>query len=428
MRSRIVAALFGLLLAYAFVISLSLASGFFLSTARLEAVLKEEFSQSALGSLSRFDQWIECAILTMQLSRHEDVVLNALDTRWRSPQQHTCDEVQALLQGPPYKIKIAEPSSYVSYPFGARHLQSLMINIFSFSTTMAIYQLLTYASVVSLFIGAWRNSKRTASLVVSPIALALLFAFEQHRFGSNTPWAPGFFISFLILSMFLAVRELFWQRETHRIALFCFLGTIAGYFDNLHGPLPVVLSLTIVLNHFFYSENGTWISALRSASIISACFVISYGLLTIIRLWPLGWLLSDPVWMKFFFGLNSRMASSAGERTIQITDLVHALWSERAQMTGSAFISEVLLCIGILTWSFTIVMVVLAALGKLTWPAAKYTGIFVLAVATGGILLWYVLFPNHTLGHAWMMVRMLALPIAYGYAAFALAMFGRPQP
>ena len=304
MRSRIVAALLGLLLAYAFVISLSLASGFFLSTARLETVLKEEFSQSALGSLSRFDQWIECAILTMQLSRHEDVVLNALDTRWRSPQQHTCDEAQALLQGPPYKIKIAEPSSYVSYPFGARHLQSLMINIFSFSTTMAIYQFLTYASVVSLFIGAWRNSKRTASLVVSPIVLALLFAFEQHRFGSNTPWAPGFFISFLILSMFLAVREFFWRRETHRIAFFCFLGTIAGYFDNLHGPLPVVLSLTIVLNHFFYSENDSWISALRSASIISACFVISYGLLTIIRLWPLGWLLADSLdgvllWLKF---------------------------------------------------------------------------------------------------------------------------------
>ena len=91
-------------------------------------------------------------------------------------------------------------------------------------------------------------------------------------------------------------------------------------------------------------------------------------------------------------------------------------------MTGSKTVSAVLLVAGSAAWILSLALI------RVSWARTAAadiretsTGILVLAMAGGGILAWYPLFPNHTMIHAWVMVRMLALPIAYGFAALTLS-------
>jgi len=407
------------------VASLSLTSGPIISKARLTEAIKDGFSS---GALSQLDRWVECTNLTMQFVRHDSVILNALDTRWTGAPRHTCDDLHALVAGPPYPFQLNPPTPYLSYPSGARHLLALPLSVSSLWTTMGLYRVLSYASVLALFLAAWRNSPRHAFLVVAPIAMLLMFAFEQHRYANNTLWAPGFFVGFLALSVFVAMRNWF-QDRARRLGFFCFLGVIAGYFDTLHGVLPVHLSLTIVLDHFFYAERDEEIrgfAAVRNALTIALCFIAAFALLTIVRLGLLQLVASDPVWPNFFHRLSHRMSSVTGDNpAIGILDLIFKLWSERKEMTGSRTSSTILLCAGASAWLLTLVSIVVfrakqKAAGLTAGLGPAVIGIFVLAMGSGVILVWYLFFKNHTLIHAWVMVRMLALPIAYGFAAWML--------
>lgn len=425
MLKRLVFASSGFLIAFVMVAGLSLISGPILTKARLIEAIKEGFSS---GSLWKLERWTECAALTMQFVRHEGTILNALDTRWVRPQRHTCDELQALIAGPPYAMSLNAPSPYVNYPFGALHLQSVALSVFSMSTIMEIYGVLSYASIVALLLGAWRNSHRQALLIVAPTALCLCFAFEQHRYADNTPWAPGFFVGFFALAIFLAMRNFFRDRA-HRLGFFFFIATMVSYFDHMQGALPVILSLTIVLNHFFYAqrdEDTRRLAALRNAIIVALCFSASFVLLTIIRLELLQSVQSLPVWSAYFQGLASRVSSAAGDITsISTADLILKLWSERKELTGSRTTSTILLCAGLSAWLFSLASIVTFRVKRTAADvmAGRDTaiGILVLAMGSGVIFAWYWLLPNHTWIHAWLMVRMLALPVAYGLVALLLS-------
>jgi hypothetical protein len=405
------------------VASISLASGLVLSQGRLKAAIIDGFLS---GALFHFDRWVECTGLVMQYSRHENFVLNAIDTRWRNPGHHSCDELIVLLEGPPYRIAIAPAASYVSYAAGARHLQALALRVMRLSTTMSVYRLLSYASIIALFFAAWRTSPSLAVRVVAPIVGTLIFAFGLRRYGDNTMWAPAFFVGFFTLSVFLVLPRYFSDRG-NRVGFFCFLGVLVSYFEYLHGALPVFLSLTIVINHFFYvarSPRARYLDAVREPVTILCCFVLAFILLTVLRLTLLSSLTDQFVWQSFFTGLGSRLSNTAPEvPIIHATDIAAGLWADRREMTGSKTASGILLSAALIAWISTIGLVLLSQL-KAPAPSATrelLIGLSVLASAGVGILSWYLLFPNHTVVHTWLMVRMLALPVAYCFIAFILA-------
>lgn len=425
MVKKITAAAGGLLAAILLVASISLASGPVLSQARLKPAIIDGFLS---GALFRYDRWIECTGLVMQYSRHENFILNALDTRWRSPSHHSCDELLALLQGPPYRIDLAPAVSYVSYPAGSRHLQALLLRVMPLSAIMSLYRILSYVSIVALFFAAWRLSPRLALTIVGPIVATLIFAFGMRRYGGDTMWAPAFFIGFFALSAFLALPRWF-DDPARRLGFFCFLGILIAYFEYLHGPLPVILSLTIVLNHYFYAARDQelrWYDAIRHAGTILFCFLFAFVALTVLRLGLLGMVTDQPVWQSFSTGLRSRLSNSAPDvPSVGIADIIGSLWADRREMTGSKTSSAILLGAGLFAWIAGIAVFLYSQVRAGAVPAVGTRniaiGILVLVISGGGILLWYPLFPNHTVVHSWVMVRMLALPIAYGFVTFILA-------
>jgi hypothetical protein len=337
--------------------------------------------------------------------------------------------LEALVSGPPYKVELATPTLYPNYAFGARHLAAIPLSFLRFSTAQKLCLFLSYASIVCLLLAGWRSSPRLSGAVALPIAFFLAFAFQQHRYGNSLMWAPAFFVGFFSLAIFIGVPEWF-QPKANRVAFFCFLALIVSFFDNMQGSIPVLLSLTIVLNHFIYLSRGsyptaavyTW-SAVLDAFVVVTCFVLCYAAFTGVRLLIISSLDLDrsfSVFQFFIGGLNQRMGTEVpGVGAVHLGDVAKRLWQERAQLTGNV-LSTWLLCASLLAWLVTIFLLRLIFATSRSAASRVATDVFVLAIAGFGVLLWYAAFPNHSYVHAWLMVRMISLPAAYGFAAVAL--------
>jgi len=349
----------------------------------------------------------------MQVLRYQSISLNAVSTRWN---RAGCGELRNIMNGPPYASAPIPVQSYDNYAFGARHLQAVFLSVFSLHTTTVLCRILSHASILLMVIAAWRN-RWGAAAVLLPVFAALALAFDQPWWGYNiTNLSPGFFVGFFSLAFFLGAPAIF-SRETSRLAFFSFLGTVTAFFDNMHGPIPVLLSLAIVFDQFFYGGKRSPAAAAVQAIIIFTCFVSTFFGLTAIRMVLLHLGGADFGWIDFVAAVGPRLRDTIpapdGSGVIQVSaaGVFARLWSFRRFIFDEETSSTLLLAAGPVAWAT--VAAALVYLRKL--PA----DIVSLAVAALGILLWYPLFPNHSAIHAWLMVRMLSLPAAYGFSALA---------
>ncbi|MEA2953341.1 MAG: hypothetical protein QOJ96_2861 [Alphaproteobacteria bacterium] len=419
----------GILIGILLCAALAIGAGLFLSRDRLVQVTQQAFASGTLPHETRTGaNFVDCTFLTMLYVRQENALLNAIDTKWIDG-SHPCEGLEILVNGGPEVTKLlATRFSYPNYPFGTRHLESLLLAMLDLDAAKTVCWLFSYVSVVTLLIGAWLNTPRL-TLAILPISLFLFFAFAQRQFADSLGWAPGFASGFLALSVFLAAKQLFRDRG-HRLVFFGFLGTMTAFFDNLNGPIPVVLSLSIVLNQLFYrshcldTENKDalklyWVNSIGDACAIFFCFFISYVALTVVRLPLLIAFVSESNWQHYFRELFYRMGDVMNDKPVYIMDLIRALWSLRTELTGNV-LSTWLLFGSAAAWILTICL--LPILYRLRGRATLLltADIFVIAIAAGGILAWYMAFKNHTIGHPWIMIRLVTLPASYGFVVLLL--------
>jgi hypothetical protein len=297
-----------------------------------------------------------------------------------------------------------------------------MLSFVEFRTARAVYNIISYLSAITLFLAAWRNSRRT-TIVLLPIALVILFGFSLHLFGNNLAHAPGFFFGFLGLSALLV--KAWFEKLSMRLFSFGMLGVVISYFDILTGAIPVVLSLSIVLNHFYYvaaeqvDAKSYFISAVSQATAIVACFVGAYVALTVLRLGILSVL--DFGWRDYFAALGVRLGNYAPGRTVSFADNVRALWFVRSQLVpGGAQPATWLIFISLTSWIFALTAMPYAYFMDRESSEKVSVDVLVLVGATFGIIVWFLCFTRHTYEHALFIVRLISLPVAYGIVAAIL--------
>jgi len=362
------------------------------------------------------DTYTECAMLQMQIERPVGIFLQAIDTHLRQNDDHPCDTLKKTL----FDVSDAPVRSYFHYPSGARHLEAFVLSLMSFGNARKLYYALSYSSLALLFAAMlWRDA-RTA-LMLAPIPATLALSFSLHLFGGNLAHAPGFFICWLMLALFVAAKP--WLQSTERRAAFiAAIGIMTIYFDILTGTIPTILALTIVLNHFFYVRDdrgkpGYFSKAMLNGSAIAVSFLGACFIINVSRLLLLSKLGIDT--SEYIHGLLFRTGDHVG--SLRVTFLMNLLWllNARSQLApGGELLGNVTIVIGIYSW-------IRAAVAL----ASRYsvdigTDIVVLASAAVGVLAWYGAFPQHTSIHVWFMVRLLALPAAFGMTALAVARFG----
>lgn len=424
---------FGIAAALLLVALFGILSGFFLSHERLVQVARTALERGELPHTTptNEDFFTECATLEMQYLRPPSLIFNVVDTRLVMPENgiHPCQMLRTMVTGSESEknaARINAARSYPNYPYGSRHLEAIVLSFLEFQTARTVYLWLSYLSVLSLTWAAWRYSKHTASALL-PLWLLLAFGFSLHFFGNNLAHAPGFIFGFLGLTIFLSAKQ---KLREFRARLFFFgaLGVIVTYFDILTGAIPVVLSLSIVLNHFFRVEEeltfgkAYWTRAILEGLAITACFIAGYVALTVVRLEILS--IVGINWHPYYFSdLMAKFGAERAGQIIGLRDNILRLWLHRWQLTpGGARPATWLMMLSVASWMFA-----LGALPALWFHDRKRApavtiNLLVLIAAGSGMLAWYICFPAHTYQHVMFIVRTITLPVAYGMVAGVLVM------
>jgi hypothetical protein len=377
------------------------------------------------------DLFTECSLLVMQLVRHDNLVLDAIDTRFTHDFRYQpCDTLVHVANVSPIRgISLPEPVSYLNYWFGSRYLAALLLSFAEMRTVRLINLVASYLSIILLLACAVYRS-RFLALLLLPITLSLMFCFSLHKFGENIAHSPGYWVGFLLLASFVFFKNRF-ASFNRRIFFFVFLGCIVTFFDLLHGSLPVALSLTIVLNHFLFAAGParwpspsnwrTYLSGtLLQPGIIAACFLAAYVAMTSTKLLFLGVFYRYRIG-GYFDALTRRLSTDVGiGRPIGMYDVFDALWSRRDQLTSGGYpVANLVLVAAVICWGFALSSGSIAFLRKRRRIIADVS---ILTFSSLSIIAWFVLFPNHTYVHAVFDIRMVSLLIAFGFTAAALSL------
>jgi hypothetical protein len=394
-----------------------------LSRDRLVHVTKKAFANGELAFATRTNEdfFTECSMLTMQYLRRDGAVLSTVDNQFaRSEKYHPCEVLRILVNEEPRDDSITF-YSYLNYPYGSRHLEALVLSMMDYAAAKTLYCILSYGSIVFLLLCAWRNSSSTALLVV-PVGTFLLFGFEFTTFGDNLGHAPGYFVGFFALGVFLAAREWF-NKASRRFVFFGVLGALLAYFDILTGSIQVVASLAIVLNHLFYVANdrhsrGYWTCATRQAVAIVGCFLIAYLVLTATRM-----VAASLYHLGGFYDIRHILGYMSGQGVpgLALRDLIMALWVARFRLTGNALTATWLICAAAAAWILTLFSILAVFIKRRAISRDLITDLFIILLASWGVISWYLMFRGHSFIHVSFMVRIVALPAAYGFIAATLA-------
>jgi len=420
------AGLFGIAAACGGVALFATLSSFALSDARIADVVKTAFSQGDLAYATRVreDFFTECALLSMQKLRQGSAFWSALDTRFiLRMDEHPCDTLRTLVLGAAEeKASVRAAVSYFNYPFGSRHLEAFVLSALDYGPATTFYRALSYGSIVLLFATMLWQSPSTA-LLLCPIPLLLIGAFATHRFGANLAHAPGYFLGFAALALFVASPSAL-RDPSRRLGFAGALGVLAAYFDLLNGVIVTLLALTILLNHFFYvASRREHTNSLRKtageAVAIFVCFIAAYVVVTLARLGLL-WLHGVDV-SRFTNNLAVRTGKDIGI-PVTFREALERLFAMRSQLSlGGASIANWIFLAGIAGWIFA------ALSGLAPWVVRRRPAIpatadaLLLAAVSIGVFAWYRCFVAHAFVHAAFMVRLLAIPLACGVTAALLA-------
>lgn len=400
---------------------LAAASHFALSHERAVQVITQAVAAGQFPYLEkeREDYFTECSLIGLQYARRHSVVQDLADSRLLgvSAGTHPCDVLTAIANGG----SIPTPYSYFDYPMGGRFVEAMAFSVIDFGTAQAVYMALSYGSVASLLFAAFYSDRRRGWLVV-PIAAYLVGAFSMHKFGHNLAHAPGFFIGFILLAIFLMAKQTFTDRG-HRYFFYGALGITTFYFDLMNAVIPTILSLTILLRQLFYGD-GRWRNVITESIGIFLCFVLAYVALNALRLGVLTLYGLD--WRDYLPRLAGRLGSSSpelGGLNLTFGDVAKQIWAFRYQLVpGTVYDQNPLagraapvLLSGMAAWVAALAMLTVARRSR-----RLLADLFVTLCAGVGAISWIVVFSGHAYIHPQFIGRLIAIPAAYGFVALLL--------
>lgn len=357
------------------------------------------------------DYFTECAMVTMELLRPKSAQQNSVDSLFaHDDRNHPCENLKYLLVGgAPPGFAMGEPSSYVQYPFGVRHLAGFLFNFLNFQHLRALYWILSYLSLASIAVAAFLSQSRPHAIVAGVICLSMLTAGALHSYGYNIAHAPGFFLGFFALAVFVGLPRVFSLRR-YQWAFFAALGVTVSYFDLFNGLIPTILGLTITFDRLFYSTDKTLFSGLLRAGGIAAVFVGGYVIITLPRLLVLVNVYGRDA-NRYISALMTRAGDVDNNHVINYGEIAGRLWESRYVLApGGA--AGYLIILGSCAW--------IAAVGR----AQRISDTAILLLCALGCVSWLMIFPNHAYVHPWMDIRLLSVPIALGFGALTNQIVG----
>jgi putative flippase GtrA len=374
-------------------------------------------------------QYNDCLILSMALLRGPDPLTDALAPRIpvkdpaRTGHASICGMLEALATGERGRI---ETVPYTRYWHGLPALSALLLAGMELDTLRQAFKwtfrlLLGGIALLGLILGSRASTpaERLPLLGGAVIAGSLLLFWGGDYFAQSlTDFLPA-----LLLSGALAVLMLTRPLACSLPGLAAFAAAFGAgtiYLEFLSGPIPLGAALLTAMLALHAAGTLPWQAALLRLGIALGAYcgaiVCTYLLKTLATASVLG----DGVFGDTLRNLALRLSASApapagadvADQALGLIDLINALrWSLPGIAWGSSLAGYLLM---------TIALVQLAV--GLLWLLSRGRRMGALALPLAGVLAsaavipcWYLLFMNHSVVHAWFMVRLLVWPIAAGW-------------
>lgn len=386
-----------------------------------------------LESRRGFNQYDDCAILQMISNRDDSLWANAVAPLIYNKGRDETDRCGTL-----HTLVTEGPSSaphfvyrYTRYWHGYNPVAAVLLGMFDLGRVRTLLKITAYGTLVLLLLAAGTRDRELLA-VAGGITLTGTVFWSLPYFGQSLSQAPGDIFVVLGIACLIFWRDYFSRLAT--LAPFCAVyGAGVVYFEFLTGQLPTAAGLLLPVAYLVArlapEPADTPGRAWRFALAALLAFGVG-GLLTIAIKQGLAVVIVGPGALRTFLEYLHRYASPSPQASLQHFG---ATWSSPDAPLVWSTLKAIYALLGqgyILTYGSHLAALVLYAVVGLSWIVAGYLALRRpeqwarsdwLAFAAGGavVLAWACTFQTHTTIHRWWMVRMLIVPISFGWGALA---------
>jgi len=399
-------------------------------------------------------QFNDCVILSTAYLRSPSAFEDVASALWPiyiKNQNTICGELhKAVTTG----LAPDQMTRYHRYLFGQRGLVAALLQFFSLDTVRSVLLLLNHAMAAAILLlglvalrapAKFETAAKTRGIaarvrVPAPILILiggmLLCFYSLMYFGQSVAHGPAD----LLLTMFifyLATRDLYSPPvSSDRIGILCtlaFIGGLTAMFELLSGGLPMSVAAMLA----FYGLQAfqvqsprpvTWQERVFPALQGIGAFMIGFVLLVALKIGGaiavFGGEVLDDFNNQLLYRLGAEDATPRTRLTVQafraaLHQTVPLFWGSK-MLAGAALLGA---AICLLLGSLRIVR------GRPSAAALAGYGMLILSILA--VPVWYAVFAQHTVRHAWFMGRLMVWPIIgcllVGYLAFRSAPDPREQ-
>jgi hypothetical protein len=418
---------------------LLLANAAFLLLAMLTASLPREPLQLRIlealesGDLpldtdSQYETWMfgnECLILQMLLNRDDGTLRQALGPKvyYRADDRGQCRIVRDLAR----HGRAAEAPEYFNYTRYWHGHNAAAAALLFLTTVESLRGLLYGAAYGSLLLLAAAGYRARGNLKILTIAMpATGIAFWAHQdFAHSLGNGPADTV--LILGFVLLLLR-FGRRDTQTgFATYCAaFGAIVAYMEFFTGLLPVAAALLLPFGYFLSASTAAHVAPTQSwRQGVAGLLAFGTGAaVTVIAKLLLVYLVFGTTALASFAANLHVYTQNLDQIGIDAADnhflsFVYALggmiwkWG-KVLAYGSDIGARVLFASTALAWIGAM------ALAWRSRSMASPQGFLPCVAGAAIVVAWIAVFPTHSFGHGWFMIRMMIAPIALGWAALVI--------
>lgn len=378
---------------------------------------------------TEFKSWMfgnECLILQMLLNHDEDKLRQALGPRiyHRADDRRQCYIVRDLAH---YGRSAEAPEYfyYTRYWHGHNAAAAALLSLTSVETMRVVLNAAAYGSLLLLAFAGWFAEKRLRILgIATAITGAGFWALQDfaHSLG-NGPADTVLILGFA----FLLFR--FGKSTSHAGYVTCCaaFGALVAYMEFFTGQLPIAAALLLPIGCFLSAESDIRMQSPWQHWRLGFAGVGAFGLgavVTVIVKQLLAYLVFGAPALDSFASNLHVYTQNLDQIGIHASDnhflsaayaLGGMIWKWGKVLTYGSDLGARILFLGTaLAWTGAMI---------LAWrrrSMLQSAGFLPCVAGAAIVVMWVAVFPTHSFGHGWFMIRMMLAPIALGWAALAI--------
>lgn len=389
------------------------------SSDRIFNVINEANIQSQLSQHENLNNNLfnECAMFQMEMDRFSSALKDIFATKFSMLTGHPCDSVRQILAG---EVRSTSSDYTARYFYGARHIFSILSSKLTIPDIRKVYSFLSFLAPLLLLVSFAKKSRKHM-ILFSPLVLSMWLGFNLGNMSGNIAHAPGFFVSIIGISLLVYFHKHLLDR-TLRLYAYALVASFAAYFDIMIGLLPFSLAMVILVNHFVFNDqtnlknptrhNSAWFIDIIAISLL---FILVYFFLIIIKLLVVKILFTDYNLLHYLDTLQYRMSSEDISNESRFT-VFKVLWDNKEiYFYNSYFAASFYYISSLLAWLFVLYRSITFWVKYSSIPNLKELTIF--SYCSALVLIWYLIFFNHTVVHYQFMGKIAIIPASLGFMA-----------